>query len=175
MSATETAMSALERNWSMVDRALEDVDDAVLGNQPNDQSNSIGWLLWHMSRVVDRFVHASCQDTTQLWIKDGWFDKFGLDADSNNTGQGWSEERVASWQLPSKNLLVDYYNVVKEAAREYIQPLSESDLERQIPAPPPAGTASIGSRLGVVVYDNCVHGGQIAYLRGYYKGMGWFV
>jgi len=26
-----------------------------------------------------------------------------------------------------------------------------------------------------VVYDNYVHGGQIAYLRGYYKGMGWFV
>jgi len=26
-----------------------------------------------------------------------------------------------------------------------------------------------------VVFDNCVHGGQIAYLRGYYKGMGWFL
>jgi hypothetical protein len=42
MSATESALTALERNWGMVDRALEDVDDAMLGRQPNDQSNSMG-------------------------------------------------------------------------------------------------------------------------------------
>ena len=40
---------------------------------------------------------------------------------------------------------------------------------------PPSPAASIGSFLGVMVFDNCVHGGQIAYLRGYYQGMGWFV
>ena len=34
MSATETALSALERNWGMVDKALEDVDDAMLGDRP---------------------------------------------------------------------------------------------------------------------------------------------
>ena len=34
MSATETAMSALERNWSMVDRALEDVDDDIMRDHP---------------------------------------------------------------------------------------------------------------------------------------------
>ena len=46
MSATETAMSALESNWSMVDRALEDVDDDIMGDHPNGQSNSMGWLLF---------------------------------------------------------------------------------------------------------------------------------
>jgi len=61
MSDTETAMTALERNWGMVDRALEDMDDALIGGQPNDQSNSMGWLLFHMTRVVDRFVHTWCQ------------------------------------------------------------------------------------------------------------------
>ena len=174
MSATETAISALERNWGMVDRALEDVDDEMLGSQPNDQSNSMGWLLWHMSRIVDRFVHTWCQDTPQLWVRESWYERFGLDDDLNNTGQGWSEERVAAWQLPAKDLLVGYYDVVKAAASEYIQSLSASDLERQITLPPDP-PLQIGSFLGVMVYDNCVHGGQIAYLRGYYKGMGWFV
>jgi len=70
---------------------------------------------------------------------------------------------------------VGYYEAVNAAAREYIQPLSAVDLDRQIPAARPPDTVSIDSRLGVVVYDNYVHGGQIAYLRGYYKGMGWFV
>ena len=59
MSPIETAISDLERNWSMVDRTLEEVDDMGLGNQPNGQSNSIGWLLWHMSRVVNRFIFGA--------------------------------------------------------------------------------------------------------------------
>ena len=175
MSATETAMSALGRNWSMVGRALEDVDDVILRSQPNNQSNSMGWLLWHMIRIVDHFVHPGCQGSLQLWIKDNWYNNFGLDDDINNTGMSWNEEQVIAWDLPAKNLLVDYYEAVNAAAREYIQPLSAVDLDRQIPAARPPDTVSIGSRLGVVVYDNYVHGGQIASLRGYYKGMGWFV
>jgi len=53
-------MSDLERNWSMAGRALEDVDDVILRSQPNNQSDSMGWLLWHMSRIVARFVHTGC-------------------------------------------------------------------------------------------------------------------
>ena len=174
MTATETAMTALERNWGMVDKALEDADDTLIGDQPNDQSNSMGWLLFHMTRVVDRFVHTWCQDAPQLWVNDGWNNKFNLDDDLNNTGQGWTEEQVAAWKLPDKSSLVGYYEAVKTAAREYLQPLSESDVQREITIPP-RPTASIGSMLGVLVFDNCVHGGQIAYLRGFYKGMGWFV
>jgi len=174
MSAAETAMSALERNWGMVDRALEDVDDAMIGDRPNDESNSMGWLLFHMTRIVDRFVHTWCQEVPQVWAKDGWHEKFGLDDGIDTNGQGWTKEQVADWQLPAKESLLGYYDGVKAAATEYFGSLSASDMERQLtidPRPP----ASIAAFLGVVVFDNCVHGGQIAYLRGYYKGMGWFV
>ena len=174
MSATETAMSALERNWGMVDKALEDVDDAMIGARPNDESNSMGWLLFHMTRIVDRFVHSWCQDAPQLWTKDCWHEKFNLDDDANNTGQGWTKEQVADWPLPAKESLIGYYDSVKSAAREYIGTLSASEFERQLTIPP-RPPASIGTFLGVLVFDNCVHGGQIAYLRGYYKGMGWFL
>ena len=77
-------------------------------------------------------IKTWCQDAPQLWVKDSWHEKFGLDADPDDTGQGWSEDQVAGWQLPAKNLLVDYYDVVKAAAREHIQPLSASDLKRQM-------------------------------------------
>ena len=65
MSATLTAITALERNWGMVDKALEDADDAMLEGRLNDESNSMGWLLWHKTRIVDRFVHAWCQEASQ--------------------------------------------------------------------------------------------------------------
>ena len=175
MSATDTVLSALERNWGMVDKALEEVDDAAIRSQPNDQSNSMGWLLWHMTRVVDRMIHTRFQEVPQLWIKDGWHDKFGLDADPNTTGMGWSLEQVAAWQVPTKSLLVEYYEAVKTAARDYIQPMSEADLAREVPFPALPDTAPISTVLGVLVFDNIVHGGQIAYLRGYHRGMGWFL
>ena len=174
MSATETAMEALRRNWGMVDKALEDVDDAMLGDRPNDESNSMGWLLWHMSRIVDRFVHTWCQEAPQVWISGGWHEKFGLDDDLNNTGGGWTKEQVAAWQLPPKESVLGYYEAVKGAATKYFESLSQSDLDRQLEIPPRPPN-SIATFLGIVVFDNCVHGGQIAYLRGYYKGMGWFL
>ena len=104
MSATETGLAALERNWTVVDRALEDVDDAMIGAQPNGDSNSMGWLLWHMTRVVDRFVHTWCQDAPQLWVKNGWYEKFGLGDDLNETGQGWTKEQVAGLEAPGQGL-----------------------------------------------------------------------
>ena len=119
MSATETAMSALERNWGMVDKALEDLDDVMFGERPNDESNSIGWLLFHMTRIVDRFVHTWCQDAPQLWANGGWHEKFGLDDDPNNTGQGWTKEQLEAWPLPAKDTVLGYYEAVKTAAREY--------------------------------------------------------
>lgn len=174
MSASETGLTALERNWGMVDKALEGMNDSVIAAMPNDDSNSMGWLLFHMTRIVDRFVHSWCQDSTQLWIRDGWYQKFGLSDDAENTGQGWSKEQVAAWELPPTQTLTDYYESVKTAARNYLGSLPDSGFDRELNIPPrPA--ASIGSFLGVMVFDNCVHGGQIAYLRGYYQGMGWFV
>ena len=174
MPASETGLTALERNWGMVERALEGLDDAAIAARPNDDSNSIGWLLFHKTRIVDRFVHGWCQNAPQLWIKDGWHQIFGLDNDPDNTGGGWSKEQVAGWNLPAKESLTGYYEAVKTAARDYLGPLSAADFERELTIPP-RPTASIGSLFGVMVFDNCVHGGQIAYLRGYYQGMGWFV
>ena len=174
MSASETGLTALERNWGMVDRALEGLDDSVIAARPNDDSNSIGWLLFHKTRIADRFVHTWCQNAPQLWIKDSWHIKFGLDDDPENTGGGWTKEQVAAWKVPAKEVLIGYYEAVKTAARDYLGSLSMAEFERELTIPP-RPTASIGALLGVLAFDNCVHGGQIAYLRGYYQGMGWFV
>ena len=174
MSASETGLTALERNWGMVDRALEGLDDTVITARPNDDSNSIGWLLFHKTRIADRFVHGWCQNVPQLWIKDSWHIKFGLDDDPENTGGGWTKEQVAAWKVPAKEVLIGYYESVKTAARDYLGSMSMAEYERELTIPP-RPTASIGALLGVLAFDNCVHGGQIAYLRGYYQGMGWFV
>ena len=36
MPATDTVMAALERNWDMVDRALDGMDEATMAQRPNE-------------------------------------------------------------------------------------------------------------------------------------------
>ncbi len=169
MSDVATTIFALQRNWDMVSTAVEGVDDATLASMPNEQSNSIAWLIWHMTRVVDRFIHSRFQDTAQLWTGGGWHEKFGMEADPDEFGIGWSAEQVASWNCPDRDALMGYYGEVNAAACDYINGLDSDGLARQVPGT----TMSVADALGILVWDNVVHGGQIAYLRGYFEGMGW--
>jgi hypothetical protein len=158
----------------MVSGAVDGLDDAALSQRPNAQSNSMSWLIWHMSRVADRFINTRLQDTPQLWTDGGWSEKFGMAPDPDEFGIGWTSEQVGGWQAPAQNVLMGYYGAVNGAAVEYIQGLSSSDLEREMPSPNPPGVQTVAEALGILVWDNIVHGGQVAYLRGYYQGMGWF-
>ena len=173
MPSAAISLTTLERNWGMVDRALDGLGDEAWNAQPNDQSNSIAWLLWHMTRVVDTFVNTRFRSQPELWVSDGWAEKCGMSADAG-TGQGMSVEDVAAWQAPSRESLTGYYEAVKACAREWLGSVSDETMAGTITMPngDPRPAADM---LGTLVYDNTVHGGQIAYLRGYYRGMGWFV
>ena len=173
MSDAATTIFALERNWSMVSSAVEGVDDEALARLPNAQSNSIAWLVWHMTRVADRFIFPRFQDAEQLWISGGWAEKCGMPADPADFGMGWSAEQVAAWSTPSRDALMGYYDAVNNAARDYINGLDADGLARQVPAAAPGTTMSVAEALGILVWDNIVHGGQVAYIRGYFEGMGW--
>ena len=171
MAATDVISIALARNWSMVDNAIQSLSDDDLTQQPNDQSNSVAWLLWHMNRVVDNMIHTRLQSQRQLWVLDGWHQKFGMSDEESDFGMGWTAEQVAAWKAPARDVLLGYYDAMKASARDYLASLSDSELDKSVMV----GNESRGvsDLLGVLVYDNVVHGGQIAYLRGFYGGMGW--
>lgn len=174
MTAAEGLLTALERNWNMVDEALEGLDDTTLAHRPTAQCNSIAWTLWHMNRVLDTFVHTRLQAQPQLWLCDGWHTQFGMSADADERGVGWTAEQVGAWKPPAKAIQVGYYEAVKQAARAYLTPLSYADLEVCRVIPPVPEPRTVAAALGQVTWDNVAHGGQIAYLRGLLQGMGWY-
>jgi hypothetical protein len=174
MTAAEGLLTALERNWDMIDGALHGLDDAALARCPTDQCNSIAWTLWHMNRVLDTFVHTRLQSQPQLWIRDGWHDKFGMSADPEDRGVGWTAAQVTAWAPPAQQVQIGYYAAVKNAARAYLSTLSYVDLEEQRVIPPVADPRSVAAALGQVTWDNVAHGGQIAYIRGLFDGRGWY-
>ena len=140
MPAVEGVLTALERNWDMVDATLAGLDDTALARRPTEQCNSIAWLLWHMTRVLDTFIHTRLQAQPQVWIRDDWYTKFGMDADPDNRGVGWTAEQVARWVAPAKDVQVGYYEASKQRARAYLAALRDTDLEVRrviLPAPEP--------------------------------------
>ncbi len=174
MSAVEGVLIALERNWEMVDATLAGLDDTALARRPTDQCNSIAWLLWHMTRVLDTFIHTRLQAQPQVWIRDDWYTKFGMDADPDNRGVGWTAAQVARWVAPAKDVQVGYYEASKQRARAYLAALRDTDLEVRRVIPPVPEPRTVAAALGQVTWDNVAHGGQIAYLRGLFQGMGWY-
>jgi|TARA_B100001146_G_C16181171_1_gene434667 hypothetical protein len=173
MSGNRAIVSALERNWQMVTSAVSDVNEPLLSAQPNEESNSMSWLVWHMARVTDRLIHMRLQDAPQIWSVDGWFTKFNMPDEPDDMGMGWSKEQVSAWQSPSKEILMEYFAKANSAAADYISSLSDTDLSREIPWTAPTVTMPMEEALGILLWDNIVHGGQVAYLRGYHQGMGW--
>ena len=154
--------------------ALEGLDDAAMARQPTDQCNSVAWILWHLTRVTDTFIHSRLRDLTQVWVSEGWHQKFGMPADAEDRGVGWSAAQVAQWQPPAKGVQLAYYESVKSHTRDFLASITADELERTIVMNPVPDPRTVAVCMGQMVWDTVAHGGQIAYLRGCFRGMGWF-
>jgi hypothetical protein len=62
---------------------------------------------------------------------------------------------------------------VREKTLTILPTLTPADLERELSFPA-GGTRTVGDFLGILLIDQFHHSGQIAYLRGYVTGKGWF-
>lgn len=178
MGATDAVVGALDRNWTMVDTALADMSDADLARIPVEGCNSMAWILWHFNRTMDIFSNAWIQSIPQIWVRDGWHAKFGMPgnpvAKPDDMGVGWTAEQVAAWVPPPQEILIGYFHAVRSETREYLASLTLDDLEHVKIIPPLADPRPVSSAVSTMVFGNIAHGGQIAYLRGFFQGMGWW-
>jgi uncharacterized damage-inducible protein DinB len=153
------------------DRIPEQVRDAVEGlsveelvTAPEPGSNSIGWLVWHLTRVQDHHV-AELLDTDQVWTTGDWAERFGLDADPTDTGYGHSPAEAAAVRPDGAGVLIAYYRAVAGRTREFLHRLTPDDLDRVVDErwDPPV---TLGVRLVSVADDDIQHAGQARYVRG---------
>lgn len=73
MSSTDAVLAALAWNWLMVDDTLSGLHEAALAWRPKPDCNSIAWILWHMNRVLDTFIHQGIDSEVPLWLSDRWW------------------------------------------------------------------------------------------------------
>jgi hypothetical protein len=129
-----------------------------------DGANSIGWLVWHLTRVQDHHL-AELLNTDQLYVSRDTQADFGLPPDPYDTGYGHTPEQVAGVRPSGPKPLIDYYSAVWARTRSYLSGLTETDLDAVVDRrwDPPV---TLGVRLVSVLNDDDQHVGQAAYLRG---------
>jgi len=146
-----------------VDELTDGLTDEMSNYRPTPDANSIAWLIWHSARVQDIQL-ADVAGVEQVWTRDGWVDRFGLDLPRNDTGYGHNAEHVAKVRAPA-DLLSGYYHAVHKLTLEYIASVTADELSRIVDTnwDPPV-TAS--ARLVSIIDDCAQHLGQAAYLQG---------
>jgi hypothetical protein len=163
MTSTELLADAFERIREGVHDVLEGLTPEGLAFRINEDSNSMAWLLWHLTRVQDDHV-AGVAGVDQVWRASGWAERFGLALDVSDTGYGHGPAQVAAVRADAASLL-GYFDDVHAATLAFVRSLEDGDLDRVVDTrwnPP----VTMGVRLVSVVADDLQHVGQVAFLRG---------
>lgn len=168
---TDLLIDALGRVRETVHEAVEGLDRDRLAVRVDGSSNSIAWLVWHLSRIQDDHiaeVAGSAGDgpvpQEQVWHAQGWVDRFALPLDRDDHGFGHDDAQVAA-VVADAELLTGYADVVHQRTVGYLRDLPEDELPRVVDDSydPPV---TLAVRLVSVLDDCAQHAGQAAFLRG---------
>jgi uncharacterized damage-inducible protein DinB len=156
-------IDGFDRIAQTVHRVLDDLSPEAIVFRVDEEANTIGWLIWHLTRVQDDHL-ADVMQAEQVWLSAGWVGQFGLPFDLAATGYGQSSQNVAAIRA-SAELLGGYHDAVHDQTVEYLGTLRDGDLDRVVDTrwnPP----VTLGVRLISVISDSLQHVGQAAYVRG---------
>ena len=166
-AARELLRDSFTRLIEHVDDIADGLTDDVAYYQAAEGANTITWLLWHSARVQDAQL-SDIAGTEQVWLRDGWVDRFGLDLPADSHGYGHTPEQVAKVKAPAE-LLAGYYHAVHAMTLAYVASVTAEDLAKIVDehwTPPVTASARI-----VSIVDDCAqHLGQAAYVRGLVNG-----
>lgn len=164
MDVSELLIEAYGRIPDEVRGAVEGLSPDDLARPPAEGANTIGWLVWHLTRVQDHHISELLEEE-QVWVGGAWAGRFGLDPDADDTGYGHSPEEVRRVRPADADAVIGYLDAVWDRTRHYLEGLVADELDEIVDErwDPPV---TLGVRLVSVVDDCAQHAGQAAYVRG---------
>ena len=169
MRTSELLADGFERVREEVVAAVDGLGEDELAHRVDGRGNSIGWLVWHLTRVQDDHV-SEVAGVDQVWSSEGWAQRFGLPFTEDATGYAQTSDEVAQLHV-SADLLTGYYDSVHRATLAYVATITDPDLDLIVDErwDPPV---SLGVRLVSVISDDLQHVGQAAFIRGLLRPTG---
>lgn len=164
MDVSEVYVELYGRIPPLVRAAVEGLSAAQLVSRPSPGANTIGWLVWHATRVQDAHV-AELLQVEQLWATGGFAGDFGLEPDPANSGFGHGPDDVDSVRPTGPDAVLRYHDTVHERTLRLLRGLTDTELDSVIDRDwdPPV---TLGVRLVSIADDSLQHVGQALYARG---------
>jgi uncharacterized damage-inducible protein DinB len=161
--ANDLLTDCFHRVRETVAEVVGGLTEEQLAFRPDQEANSIAWLVWHLTRVQDDHI-ADVAGAEQIWTVGGWVERFRLPFDVTATGYGHTAEQVAQVRATGE-LLAGYQDAVSSATVDYVKSLQDDDFDRVVDErwDPPV---TLGVRLVSVINDTTQHVGQASYVRG---------
>jgi hypothetical protein len=161
----------LDQNYESMIRSVDGLTQKEFAWRPGPQSMSIGFLVWHYARTLDRWVHTRALEALQLW-EQGWASQFErLPSDSDVTGYGFTAEQLEGFETPPASVLLAYAGMARNKAMELLEGLDDYSLEEVTIPNPRGGRISLATMFQQLIWEFNQHGGQIAYIRGMQRGI----
>jgi hypothetical protein len=161
-AANDLLTDALARVGDSVPDVLEGLGADAAAWRPDAGANSLGWLVWHLTRVLDSHV-ADAAGEQQVLVRDAYDERLGLDLPAGDTGYAHGSDEVAKVRFADLADLAAYHRAVQEWAASYLAGVSDFDRVVDDRWDPPV---TLGVRLVSVVDDCARHMGQAQYVRG---------
>lgn len=164
MQPTDVYIDSLERVHELIPAVLDGLTAEDIAWRPDADANPIGWLIWHLLRAQDDHV-AEIGGREQVWLADGWEQRFGLPYLPSAVGFGMTSDQVGHFEIDDLSLLTGYADAVWTMSAEVIRGLGQDELDRIIDTrwDPPV---TVAVRLISVVIEVAQHIGQASYVRG---------
>jgi hypothetical protein len=172
MQFIEFVAHALDTVNEETQASLDGMTVDQLLHRPGPASNNMAWLAWHIARTQDERA-SFLTGVEQLWIADGWHERFSLPPKPENTGRKHSDEDVATVKPESVEAASGYCAASYERTVRYIRSLDVGDEETLVPHPE-GGESKLMAILDRMVHGGYAHVGQLMYVRGLIEQRHWF-
>jgi uncharacterized damage-inducible protein DinB len=171
MRPSHLLIDCFDRVQSLVAGVVDELTPEELAHRVDAGANSIGWLVWHLTRIEDDHIAAAAEalgrssGTDQVWLTDGYVRRFDLPFADTATGYGQRSADAGKVAGLPASLLREYYDAVHARTVDFLVSLSDDDYDVVVDEhwDPPV---TLGVRLVSVVGDTTQHVGQAAFVRG---------
>jgi len=176
MELLEFVTEMLEEYGSRLYTYLDGLTTEELNWRPNAAANSIAFIVWHTTKVEDRWFQVFCQDESDLWTTGRWFDKLGMD--ENQPLVRLKPEDLASFPILTMDELKSYFDAVRAKTHKYLVNIGPEELERAPGKSPFGGSGhpfaqfTIQRMFRQLIQEEIQHLGQVGILRGLQRGLG---
>jgi uncharacterized damage-inducible protein DinB len=137
---------------TLVKRALDGLSDADVWRRPSERSNSVGWLLGHVT-----------------WARNGMLQALGGEAEPMPWGAAFARgaEAADGPARPATEEIVGALERVNRKLRARMDTVTEAELSARCPVPTPSPDPTVRGVVAFLTFHDAYHLGQIAYVLKY--------